>query len=109
MLNELMTNKVELNARLNSGQRLDVTKVIAATYTISTPWGDVSKTLPDMTIEYIDHLGDNYLVVTLTPEESNQAGSFPHQLSVSFDGSTYYGCVLRPNKLEFKPNIARNP
>ncbi len=108
MLNEFMTNTVELNARLNSGQRLDVTKVIAARYTIATPWGNINKTLSDMAIEYVDHLGDNYLVVTLTPEESNQSGEYPHQLEVSFDGSTYVGCVLRPDALTFKPNISRN-
>lgn len=105
---ESLTNTYELNARLANGLRLDVTKIVGARYSLVTPFGNINKTLSDMTIEYIDHLGDNYLVVTLTPEESNQAGSFPHQLSVSFGGSTYYGCVLRPNKLEFKPNIARN-
>lgn len=100
---ENRTNTYELNARLSSGQRLDVTKIIDAVYSVNTPFGSVTKRLDDMTIEYIDHLGDNYLVVTLTPEESNYAGKAQHQLSVSFDGSTYYGCILRPATIEFTP------
>lgn len=107
-LNEYMTNQYELNARLNNGQRLDVTKVIDARYTIGTPFGNVVKSFADMTIEYIDHLGDNYFVVTLTPEESNQVGKYPQQLEVSFDGVTFVGCVLRPSALTFKPNLSRN-
>lgn len=98
-----LTNTYELNARIGSGQRLDVTTIVAAVYSVITPAGAVTKTLDDMTIEYIDHLGDNYLVVTLTPQESNYAGKAKHQLSVSFDGETYYGCILRPATLEFKP------
>ena len=95
MIYQNLTNTYELNARLGSGQRLDVTTIVSAVYSEITPAGTVTKTL--------DHLGDNYLVVTLTPQESNYAGKAKHQLSVSFDGETYYGCILRPATLEFKP------
>ncbi len=103
MMFEALTNTYELNARLTTGQRLDVTKIVDARYHVITPFGTVTKTLDDLTIEYIDHLGDNYLVVTLTPEESNITGKAEHQLAVSFDGQTFHGCVLRPATIEFKP------
>lgn len=105
MAYQLLTNTYELNARLATGQRLDVTKIVDARYTLSALDTVTVKNLAQMTIEYIDHLGDNYLVVTLTPQESKHAGKYPHQLEVSFDGSTYVGCVLRPDYVEFKPKI----
>lgn len=100
---ESLTNTYELNARLANGLRLDVTKIVGARYSLVTPFGNVNKTLPEMTIEYIDHLGDNYLVVTLTPEESAFSGKAIQQLSVSFDGETYQGCIMRPSTLNFTP------
>lgn len=100
---ENLTNTYELNARLPNGLRLDVTKIVDAVYSLITPFGTVNKRLSDMTIEYIDHLGDNYLVVTLTPEESAFTGKAIQQLSVSFDGETYQGCIMRPSTLNFTP------
>ncbi len=102
---ELATNQIILNARTQTGQRLDVTTIVAAEYKMATLDYTVTKALADMTIEYIDHLGDNYLVVTLTLEESNFAGKAQHQLKVSYDGATYVGCVLRPNYIEFAPSL----
>lgn len=102
---ELATNQIILNARTQTGQRLDVTTIVGAEYILATPTYDVKKSLSDMTIEYIDHLGDNYLVVTLSPEESNFSGKAKHQLKVSFDGTTYVGCVLRPDYIELTPSL----
>lgn len=102
---ELATNQIILNARTQTGQRLDVTTIVGAEYKLATTTYEVKKSLSDMTIEYIDHLGDNYLVVTLTPEESNFSGKAQHQLKVSFDGTTYVGCVLRPDFVELTPSL----
>lgn len=99
------TNKITLNARTQTGQRLNVTEIVGAVYDLIIPGGIITKTLADMTIEYIDHLGDNYLIVTLPASESTFSGTCWHQLKVSFDGENYEGCILRPEKITFQPDL----
>ena len=102
------TNTYYLNARTATGQRLDVLSIEDAKYTIDADGVIIKKDLISggLHINYVDNLGDSYLFVTLTPDESKSFGLFRHQLTVSFDGITYEGVILRPDTIKFIADIS---